>query len=86
MVSKVTQQSNGAPIPAFIYTNETVRVVCTNVFLPEPVHVSLLNEYDYVLEFSTEFELPKIAVDLQHILLWFGYDIVITCEVVTKDK
>ena len=40
MVSKVTQQSNGAPIPTFIYTNETVRAVCTKVFLPEPVHVS----------------------------------------------
>ena len=40
MVHKVTQQYNGAPIPAFIYTNETVRAVCVKAFLPEPIHVS----------------------------------------------
>ena len=33
-----------------------------------------------------EFELHKIAVDLQQILQWFGYDVVITHEVVSKDK
>ena len=33
-----------------------------------------------------EFELHKIAVDLQQISQWFGYDVVITCEVVSKDK
>ena len=55
-------------------------------FFPEPIHVSFLNEYDCVLQFSTEFELHKIAVEPQQILQWFGYDIVITCEVVTKDK
>ena len=25
-------------------------------------------------------------MDLQQIIQWFGYDVVITCEVVTKDK
>ena len=39
-----------------------------------------------MLEFSTEFELYKIGVDLQQISQWFGYDVVITCEVVSKDK
>ena len=39
-----------------------------------------------MLEFPTEFELCKIAMDLQQIMQWFGYDVVITCEVVTKDK
>ena len=39
-----------------------------------------------VLEFSTEFELHKIEVNLQQILQWFGYNVVVTCEVVTKDK
>ena len=39
-----------------------------------------------MLEISTEFELHKIAVDLQQISQWFGYDVVITYEVVTKDK
>ena len=28
MVSKVTQRYNGAPIPTFIYINETVRAIC----------------------------------------------------------
>ena len=37
-------------------------------------------------EFPTEFELHKIEVDLQQIMQWFGYDVLITCEVVTKDK
>ena len=45
-----------------------------------------LNEYDCVIEFSMEFELHKIAIDLQQIFQWFGYDVVITCEVVSKDK
>ena len=49
MVSKVTQLYNGAPIPTFIYTNETVRAICAQAFLPEPIHVSFLNEYDCVL-------------------------------------
>ena len=48
MVSKVTQQSNGAPIPIFIYTIETL--------------------------------------GLQQITQWFGYDVMATCDVVTKDK
>ena len=39
MVSKVTQPNNGAQIPAFIYTDETVRAICVKVFLPEPIHV-----------------------------------------------
>ena len=39
-----------------------------------------------MLEFSTEFELHKIAMDLQQITQWFGYEAVITCEVVTKDR
>ena len=55
-------------------------------FLPEPVHVSFLHEYGCVLEFSTECELHKIAVDLWQISQWFGYDVVITCEVVSEDK
>ena len=67
MVIKVIQQYNGAPIPIF-YTNETVRTICMKVFLPEPIHVNFLNEYDCVLEFPTEFELCKIAEDLQQIM------------------
>ena len=54
-------------------------------FLPVPVHVSFLNEYDCVLEFPTEFELHKIAGDLHQISQWFGWNVVITCEVVSKD-
>ena len=64
MVSKVTQLSNGAPVPTFIYTNETVWAVCTKALLPEPVHVRFEMSM-IVLEISTEFELHKIAVDLQ---------------------
>ena len=86
MVSKVTQQFNGAPIPTFIYTNDTVRAICVKASLPEQLHVSFLNEYGCVLEFLTEFKLNKFAMNLQQITQWFGYDVVITCEVVTKDK
>ena len=85
MVGKVTRY-NGAPVPAFIYTNQGVRAICMKAFLPEPIHVSFLNENDCVLEFPTKFELYKIAVDLQQMMQWFGYDVVITCEVVTMDK
>ena len=49
MVSKVTQQFNGALIPTFIYTNDTARAICTNASLPEPLNVSFLKEYDCVL-------------------------------------
>ena len=45
-----------------------------------------LNEYNCALEFPTEFEPCKIALDLQQNMQRFGYDIVMTCEVVTKDK
>ena len=45
-----------------------------------------LNEYDCVLEFSAEFVLSKITIDLQKISWWFSYDIVVTCDVVPKDK
>ena len=44
IVRKVTQWFNGAPIPTFIYTSDTVRAICVKVFLPEPIHVSFLNE------------------------------------------
>ena len=84
MASKLKQWYNGAPIPTFIHTNDTVRAICAKVFLPEPIHVSFLNEYDCVLEFWTEFELHKIAVDLQQIMQWFGYEVVIICEVISK--
>ena len=39
-----------------------------------------------MLEFPTEFEAHKIALDLQQIVQWFGYYVVITCEGATKDK
>ena len=86
MVSKVTKQFNGVLIPTAIYTNDTVRAVCVKVFLPEPIHVSFLNGYDCMQQFPTEFELCKIAMDLQQIIQWFVYDVVITCEVVPKDN
>ena len=60
MVSKVTQRFNGAQIPAFIYTNKTLKAICAEASLPQPIHVSFLNEYDYVLEFSNNFKLHKI--------------------------
>ena len=34
MVSKVTQQFNGAPTHTFIYTNDTVRAICAKASLP----------------------------------------------------
>ena len=82
----MTQQFNGAPIPTFIYTIDTVRAICAKSLLPEPIPISFPNEYDYMLEFPAEFEFHKIAMDLQQITQWFGYDVVITCKVVTKDK
>ena len=60
--------------------------ICAKTFLSEPIHVSFLNKYDCMLEFLTEFELCKIAIDLQQIMQWFGYDVVIACDVVTKDR
>ena len=56
MLSKVTQQFNGAPIPAFFYTNDTVKAICANVSLPDPINVSFLNEYNCVLEFAADFD------------------------------
>ena len=70
VVSKVAQWYNGAPISTFIYTYKTVSAICVKAFLPEPIHVIFLNEYDCMLEFSAEFELCKIAVDLQQIMVW----------------
>ena len=33
MLSKITQQFNGPPIPTFIYTNDTVKAICAKAFL-----------------------------------------------------
>ena len=63
-----------------------MRAFCAKLFLPEHIYVSFLNEYDCVLEFPTKFKLCRISVNLQQIMQWFGYDVVITCEVITKDK
>ena len=82
MVSKVTQWFNGAPIPTFVYTNETVEAICAKPS-PEPTCISFLNEYDSELEFSNNLELHKIPMDLQQITQWFGYNVVVTCKVVT---
>ena len=86
IVSKVTQIFNGALIPTFLYTNDTVRAICAKAFLPELVNFSYLNEYDCVLQFSTDFDLHKIVMNLQQIMQWFGYDVIITCKVVTWDR
>ena len=86
MVSKVTQQIQWSSIPTFIYTNDTVKAICAKASLPEPINVSFLNEYNCVLEFPTDFELHKIAMNLQQIMQWFGYDVIITCKVVTRDR
>ena len=86
MASKVTQRFNGALIPAFLYTSDTVKTICAKASLPEPINVSFLNEYDCVLEFPTDFDLHRITMNLQQIIQWFGYDVIITCEVVTRDK
>ena len=64
---KIAQQSNKAQIPAFIYTTEAVREICEKSFVLEPIHISFLNGYDCVLEFSAGLELSKIAIDLQKI-------------------
>ena len=86
MVSKVTQRFNGALIPAFLYTNETVQAICVKAALPEPIYVSSLNEYDCVLVFPTDFDLYRITMNLQQIIQWFSCNVIITCEVVTRDK
>ena len=86
MVSKVTQRFNGAQIPTFLYTNDTVKVICVKASLSEPINVSFLNEYDCVLKFSTDFDLHRIAMTLQQIIEMFGNDVIITCEVVTRDR
>ena len=53
MAIKVMQWFSGAPISTFIYTNDAFRAICAKSFLSEPIHVSFLNEYDCVLEFSS---------------------------------
>ena len=45
-----------------------------------------LNQYDCVLEFSAEFAMSKIVMDLQKIPWWFSYDVVITCVAVPEVK
>ena len=65
MLSKVTQWFNGAPIPTFFYTIDTVKAICAKAFLQDPVNVGFLNEYDCVLEFATNFDLHKITMTLQ---------------------
>ena len=60
--------------------------MCVKASLSEPINVSFLNDYDCMLEFSTDFELHKIAMNLQQIKQWFGYDKISTCEVVTRDR
>ena len=67
MLSKVTQQFNGAPIPTFIYTIDTVKAICAKASLPDPVNFSFLNEFECVLEFATDFDPHKIAMTLQQI-------------------
>ena len=86
MLSNITQQFNAALIPTFIYTNDTVRAICAKTSLPDPINLSFLNEYNCVLEFATDFDPQKIAIALQQITQWFGYDVVVNCEVVTKDR
>ena len=39
-----------------------------------------------MLEFLTDFDLHRIAMNLQQIIQWFGHDVIITCEVVTRDR
>ena len=59
MVSKLKQWFSGAPIPTFIYTNNTVRAICVKEIFPEPIHVSFLNEYDCMLEFQLRLNYVK---------------------------
>ena len=54
MVSKVTQQFNGALMPTFICTNDTVGAIYVKASLPKPINISFQNEYDSVLEFLTD--------------------------------
>ena len=66
--------------------SEAGREICEKSFIPEPIHISFLNKYDYVLEISMEFELSKRVIDLQKISQWFSCDVVLTCVVVPEDK
>ena len=85
MLSKVMQQFNGAAVPALIYTDDTVKAICAKASLPDPINVRFLNEYNCVWEFASDFDPHKIAITLQQITQWFGYDVIVNCEVVTKD-
>ena len=64
-------------MPTFIYIIDTLSAICVKAFLPKPIHASFLNENGCVLEFPTQFEPSKIAMDLQQIMQCFGYDVVI---------
>ena len=75
MVSKVTQRFSGAPILIFLDTSDTVKAICTKS-LSARTNVSFLNEYDCVLEFSTDFDLHRIVMNLQQIIQWFGCDVI----------
>ena len=39
-----------------------------------------------MLEFASDFDPHKIAMTLQQITQWFGYDVIVNCEVVTRDR
>ena len=39
-----------------------------------------------MLEFVADFDPHKLAITLQQITQWFGYDVILTCEVVPRDR
>ena len=39
-----------------------------------------------MLEYATDFDPQKITMTLQQITSWFGYDVMVNCEVVTRDR
>ena len=72
------------PVPSFAFNPKAIYEICQRQLIPLPFHINMLNEYECNVEYSRR--LGQVARIFHKVETWFGYDVDISCNVVSPDK
>ena len=45
------EKLGGTPLPSFIFITDSIAEMCYRGDIPRPIHISMLNEFEYILAF-----------------------------------
>ena len=80
------EQFEGRPLSPFLLHDKAISAMCNEIKLPRPTNISLLNEYEAVLEFSAGYDANRIMMSLQKVDKCFSLNVEVSCTVAGPDQ